>query len=139
MDENLVRVLPIIHMSPIFFTQSTIYSATTFLEKCRKVVLEKWFCKLGFFFWSTTFLEPEKRWIYTIKPPFFSGQPLFSNHFSRTRFLEPDFYKQQKLRSQNKWSTGNDMAAHAFWAVFSSLFIQKRCVIFYVTQRTKHL
>ena len=24
------------------------------------VVLEKWFCKLGFFFWSTTFLEPEK-------------------------------------------------------------------------------
>ena len=38
----------------------TIYSATSFLEKCRKVVLEKWFFKLGFFFWSTTFLEPEK-------------------------------------------------------------------------------
>ena len=31
-------------------THWTIYSATTFLEKCRKVVLEKWFCKLGFFF-----------------------------------------------------------------------------------------
>ena len=29
--------------------QWTIYSATTILEKCRKVVLEKWFCKLGFF------------------------------------------------------------------------------------------
>ena len=64
----------------------TIYSATTFLEKCRKVVLEKWFCKLGFFFWSTTFLQPEKRWIYGIKPPFF-----LVNHFSRTRFLEPLF------------------------------------------------
>ena len=65
---------------------TTIYSATTFLEKCRKVVLEKCFCKLGFFFWSTTFLQPEKRWIYGIKPPFF-----LVNHFSRTRFLEPDF------------------------------------------------
>ena len=30
--------------------QRTIYSATSFLEKYRKVVLEKWFCKLGFFF-----------------------------------------------------------------------------------------
>ena len=28
----------------------TIYSATTVLEKCRKVVLDKQFCKLGFFF-----------------------------------------------------------------------------------------
>ena len=55
----------------------TIYSATTILEKCRKVVLEKWFCKLRFFFWSTTFLEPEKMWIYGIKPPFF-----LVNHFS---------------------------------------------------------
>ena len=41
-------------------------SATTFLEKCRKVV--------------------QQRWIYGIKPPFF-----LVNHFSRTRFLEPDF------------------------------------------------
>ena len=38
--------------------QWTFYSATSFLEKCRKVILEKWFFKLGFFF---------------------SGQPLFSN------------------------------------------------------------
>ena len=29
--------------------QRTFYSATSFLEKCRKVVLEKWFLKLGFF------------------------------------------------------------------------------------------
>ena len=28
----------------------TFYSATSFLEKCRKMVLEKWFFKLGFFF-----------------------------------------------------------------------------------------
>ena len=45
--------------------QWTIYSATTFLEKCRKVVLEKWFCKLGIFF---------------------SGQPLFSNQ-KKGRFI----------------------------------------------------
>ena len=70
-------------------TQWTIYSATIFLEKCRKVVLEKWFHKLSFFFWSTTFLEPEKRQIYGIKPSFF-----LVNHFSRTRFLEPDFTNQ---------------------------------------------
>ena len=56
--------------------------------------VEKWFQKSGssnsdFFFWSTTFLEPEKIWIYGIKPPFF-----LVNHFSRTRFLEPDFSNQ---------------------------------------------
>ena len=43
-----------------FFKHWTIYSAITILEKCRKVVLEKWFCKLRFFFCSTTFLQPEK-------------------------------------------------------------------------------
>ena len=79
-----------------FSAHWTIYSATTILEKCRKVVLEKGFCKLGFlfsgqplfsnlkklelwykttfFFWSTTILEPD-----------------FSNQISRTRFLKPDF------------------------------------------------
>ena len=64
----------------------TIYSATTFLENCREVVLKKWFLKPGFFFWSTTFLQLEKIWIYGIKPPLF-----LVNHFSRTRFLEPLF------------------------------------------------
>ena len=43
------------------------------------------------FFWSITFLQPEKRWIYGIKPPFFWSttflEPDFSNHFSRTTFL----------------------------------------------------
>ena len=60
----------------------------------RKVILEKWFCKLGFFFWSTTFLQPEKKVVYSISPPFF-----LVNHFSRTRkkirvcrttFLQPE-------------------------------------------------
>ena len=55
------------------------------------VSVEEWFQKSGssrsdFFFWSTTFPQSEKMWIYSIKPPFY----LF-NHFSRTRFLEPDF------------------------------------------------
>ena len=76
--------------------QWTFYSATSFLEKSRKVVLEMWFFKLGFFFFFFTFLRPEKRWIYCIKLPFFwsttflkpdfSNQifkPLFSTHFSR--------------------------------------------------------
>ena len=67
-----------------FYHDWTIYSATTFLEKYIKEVLEKWFSKL--FFWSTTFLEPDFLWIYGIKPPFF-----LANHFSRTIFLEPDF------------------------------------------------
>ena len=48
--------------------QRTFYSATSILKKCKKVVLEKWFFKLGFFF--------------------------LVNHFSRTRFLEPDFSNQ---------------------------------------------
>ena len=59
-----------------------------------------------FFFWSTTFLEPEKRWIYSIKPPF-SGQPLFLNQISWTRFLKPLFYTFLEKGLQNKWSTGH--------------------------------
>ena len=59
----------------------TFYSATSILKKCRKVVLGKWFFKLGFCFWSTTFLEPEKKirvW--------------------RTTFLEPLFYTFPEMR-----------------------------------------
>ena len=44
-----------------------------------------------FFFWSTIFLKPDFSWIYGIKPPFFSGQPLFSNQISETVYLEPYF------------------------------------------------
>ena len=47
----------------------------------QKVILEKWFFKLGFFFWSTPFFEPEKN-------------PSLKNHFYRTRFLEPDSLNQ---------------------------------------------
>ena len=62
-------------------THWTIYSATTFLEKCRKVVLQtqiffqvlkKWFCKLRFFFCgSRKVVDQEKRWFYTTNPHFF--------------------------------------------------------------------
>merc|ERR1719203_629348 len=74
--------------------QWTIYSATSFLEKCRKVILEKWFFKLGFFFLVNHFSRTRKNLDLWYKTTFFSGQPLFSNHFSRTTFLEPDFSKQ---------------------------------------------
>ena len=77
--------------------QWTIYSATTFLEKYRKVVLEKWFCKLRFFFWSTTFLEPDFLWIYGTKPSFF-----LVIHFSRTRFLKPYFLNQISKKCKNR-------------------------------------
>ena len=43
-----------------------------------------------FFFWSTTFLKPEKKVDLQYKTTIF-GQPLFLNQISRTRFLEPDF------------------------------------------------
>ena len=77
-----------------------------------KVVLEKWFCKLGFFFLvnhfsrtrkkiqvcRNTFLQPEKMWIYGMNPPFFLVQPLFSNQkkirVCRTTFVKPDFSNQ---------------------------------------------
>ena len=94
--------------------QWTFFSATSFLEKCRKVVLEKWFFRFGFFFfWSTTFLQPEKMWIYIIKPPFFLVnhfprtrflEPDFSNQISRTTFLEPFFYNFLEKWLQKKWS-----------------------------------
>ena len=84
----------------------TFYSATSILKKCRKVVLEKWFFKLGFFFLVNTFLKPGKMLIYGIKPSFFSGQPLFSNQISWTRFLEPLFHTFLEKWLQNKWSNG---------------------------------
>ena len=75
------------------FRHGTIYSATTFLGKCRKVVLQTRI----FFFWSTTFLKPEERWIYTIKPPFF-----LLNHLTRTTFLEPDFSNKISTNCKNR-------------------------------------
>ena len=47
----------------------TIYSATTNLKMCRKVVLEKWFFKLGFFFLVNHFSPTRKNvdlWYKTI-------------------------------------------------------------------------
>ena len=52
----------------------------------RKVVLEKWFCKLGFFFLLNHFSPTWKKVDLWYKTIFF-----LVNHFSQTRFLEPDF------------------------------------------------
>ena len=82
-------------------SQWTIYSATTFLEKCRKVVREIWFEKSG----SRKVVDQKKRWFYTINPHFFwfekSGWPEKKIRVCRTTtttFLEKWL--------QNKWSIG---------------------------------
>ena len=84
--------------------QSAIYSATTFLEKCRKVVLEKWFFKLGFFFLVNHFSWTRKNVDLWYKTTFFSVQPLFSNQISQTRFLKPYFSNQISKNCQNRGS-----------------------------------
>jgi hypothetical protein len=50
------------------FYQRTIYSATIFLEKCRNVVLEKWFCKLGFFFSGSRKVVDQKKSGFILHP-----------------------------------------------------------------------
>ena len=47
------------------------------------MILEKWFFKLLFFLWSTTFLEPEKK-IWVCRTTFL--EPDFSNQISQTDF-----------------------------------------------------
>ena len=77
-------------------TDWTTYSATTFLESCRKVVQEKWFEESGsrnlvqekwltikkvvLYHKSTSFQVGEK-WLTRKK------NPSLQNHFSRTNFL----------------------------------------------------
>ena len=95
-------------------SQRTIYSATTFLEKCRKVVLEKWFCKLGFFFWSTTFLEPD-----------------FTNQISRTTFLKPLFYTFLEKWLQIKW-LNMLIKLQSLNFRFTQETPRARCTLFYV-------
>ena len=65
-----------------------------FCNHFSKKSVEKWFFKLGFFFffWSTTFLQPEKMWIYSIKPHLFWS----------TTFLKPLFYNFLEKWLQNK-------------------------------------
>ena len=88
-----------------------------------------------FFFWSTTFLEPEKKFefseplfsnlkkcgvICSINPPFFwsttflqpEKNPSLKNHFSQTRLLEPLFYTFLEKWLQIKWSTDNFKSFH---------------------------
>ena len=94
---------------PYFFYR-TIYSTTTILEKYRKVVLEKWFCKLGFLTLANHFSPTWKKldlWYI-----FFSGQPLFSNQISRTRFLEPDFSNHISKNCKN-W--GRRIKGWVYW------------------------
>ena len=55
------------------------------------------------FFWSTTFLETEKK--SKFEEPFFSLL-YFSNQISKTRFLEPLFYNFLEKWLQIKWSNG---------------------------------
>ena len=64
----------------------TIYSATIFLETCRKVVLEKWFWKLRFFFLVNNFSQ-----IKFIVDLWYKTTLFLVNQCSRTRFLEPLF------------------------------------------------
>ena len=84
--------------------QMTVYSATAFLEKCRKVVREKWFEKSGstkvvdqkkkvILYHKSTFFQVGEKWLTRKKKSKFAI-PFFSNHFSRTRFLKPDFSNQ---------------------------------------------
>ena len=80
----------------------TIYSATTFLEKCRKVVLEKWFCKLGFYFLVNHFSLTRFLVDLWYKTTFVSDQPLFLNHISRTIFLEQYFSDQISKSCKNR-------------------------------------
>ena len=92
---QLNRNQPDIKLLNRISVQWTFYSATSFLQKCRKVVLEKWFFKLVFFFWSNTFLQPEKIWIYSINPPFF-----LVNQFYRTRKKNPCLKNHCRLNGQ---------------------------------------
>ena len=67
--------------------------------------VEKWFRV-----WRTIFLQPEKRWICSINPPVFLVNHFsrtrkknlsLQNHFSWTRFLEPDFSNQISKNCKN--------------------------------------
>ena len=80
---------PVIHflfwLSNITVSKAELYShliCNHFSRKCRKVVLQTRI----FFSGQPLFSNLKKMWIYSVKPPFF-----LVNHFSRTRFLKPDF------------------------------------------------
>ena len=86
-----IRIIGYIGRAWGYTNQWTFYSATLILKKCRKVVLKKWFFKLGSFFLVNHFSQTRKNVDLWHKTIFFSGQPLFSNQISWTRFLEPYF------------------------------------------------
>ena len=49
---------------------SPFYSAPSIFALFRNLVQEKWFCKLGFFFWFEKSDGQKQRCGYTINPPF---------------------------------------------------------------------
>ena len=72
------------------------------LQPLSQKSVEKWFqksgsAKLDFFFWSTTFLQPEKCGFMVQNHLFFWSttflEPDFSNQISQTTFLKPLFQK----------------------------------------------
>ena len=71
----------------------------------RKVVLEKWFFKLGFFFLVNHFSPTWNNVDLWYRTTFFSGQPLFSKQISRTRFLKPLSYAFLENSLQNHLSS----------------------------------
>ena len=80
----------------------------------RKVVVEKWFCKIRVC--TTTFLQPGKRWFYSINPPFFLRlQPEKKIRVCRTTFLPPS---KSLLRVQIKRLTVNRRSETAFIIYF---------------------
>ena len=68
----------------------------------QEVVLEKWFFKLGFFFLVNDFSQTRKNVGLWYETTFFSGQPLFSNQISQTRFHKPDFSNQISKNCKNR-------------------------------------
>ena len=114
----------------------TIYSATSFLEKCRKVVREIWFKKSG----SRKVVDQKKRWFYTINPHFFwfkkSGWPEKKIRVWRTTFLEPLFYIFQEERLQNKWSSGFPKVFQVFSRGFSKMALM--CIFLFIIFNKSH-
>ena len=83
----------------------TIYSATTFLERCRKGVWKIWFEKSGlrnlvrekmflqirFFFWFEKSGWPEKKVVLYYKSTFFQVEEKWLTRKKKSEFEEPLF------------------------------------------------
>ena len=127
------------HLWPKSLTLWTIYSATTFLEKCRKVVSEIWFEKSGsrkmvlqtwiFLLLREKWLTRKKRWFYTINPHFLRFEksswpeknPSLKNHFSRTTFL--NFSRKEVAEWMVHYAfQGYCFVFHSFKFIYSKIY-----------------